>query len=795
MVALDRIRSKRLQADGKRRQARGALIEKAIDDSAGLRHANLPPVNPRQRTSLKSNSRRSIIQETTMNSLPGRRSPKSTTSTSPVLVALIAGLMGFVLAHNVSADRRNPPGSDAAQASAVTICPWSGPGVIPFGGTNTDPGGSSLRVYDLNVTEGWAKTQCAASSPVCTSVNDPGCSAILADGLRYVSFVVNGEDAGGFIRYNESASYTALIATHSGNGGNNWPESVRDAIGDSSDWQDLQDTYGARVVGLRWADTGVYYVNGHVEAGRWARNSVNGTTFGALVARPASVYEWMNDQLNPDDKPLGLVGSSGAADAVSGVLRSSFRDQVDYLAVVSYPSIFWDLLSTCNGPTPPGTFVDPATGDLGDSGAGVRVGSVAGLNNDVMNNTACTDQAMTEALAGTDTVHVLASILASGGTGYTGTLHMLVGTHPDLGDNDLERGFVWSAGNLFNDPFFANANRIWFESTTEGHGPMGLAGTGFTEVYNQLITTLVSGNRVPVANAGSDQNLTDADGSGSEVVTLSGLGSTDPDGAITSYLWTEATSTLGTSAGISPTLSVGTHTITLTVTDNNGAQDTDTVVVTVAAVQNITFDSASNATTGASSVSSLTWSHTTGSNTNRLLLVGVSVGDGNTSVSSIKYNGTNLTKVGDAKNANKVKVELWRLINPPSGIYNVVVTVSGSAKFVSGATTYSGVHQTSPLGTIAKANGTNVNPKATVSGTSTDLVIDVVAAKDSSRTLSVNASQTQRYQGVTTASTASINVRGGGSSKQGASSVTMSWSLSPSGSDWAIVAVAIKRVL
>ncbi len=88
-------------------------------------------------------------------------------------------------------------------------------------------------------------------------------------------------------------------------------------------------------------------------------------------------------------------------------------------------------------------------------------------------------------------------------------------------------------------------------------------------------------NVPPVADAGNDQTVTDSDDDGSEVVTLDGSGSSDSDGTLISYTWSTVSGQIAT--GISPTvtLSVGTHPITLTVTDNDGATDSDTVVVIV----------------------------------------------------------------------------------------------------------------------------------------------------------------------------------------------------------------------
>ena len=88
-------------------------------------------------------------------------------------------------------------------------------------------------------------------------------------------------------------------------------------------------------------------------------------------------------------------------------------------------------------------------------------------------------------------------------------------------------------------------------------------------------------NQAPAAYAGADRTLTDNDGSGSEDLTLDGASSSDPDGIIVSYQWSQSGSAIAT--GPSPTVSlpVGDHTLTLTVTDDDGATGTDTVLITI----------------------------------------------------------------------------------------------------------------------------------------------------------------------------------------------------------------------
>lgn len=85
-------------------------------------------------------------------------------------------------------------------------------------------------------------------------------------------------------------------------------------------------------------------------------------------------------------------------------------------------------------------------------------------------------------------------------------------------------------------------------------------------------------NQLPVANAGPDQTVEATSSSGAPV-TLNGSSSFDPDGDSLTYNWTGP---FGAVSGVSPTvtLPLGTHTVTLTVSDGQ-ATATDTVYFTV----------------------------------------------------------------------------------------------------------------------------------------------------------------------------------------------------------------------
>ncbi len=120
---------------------------------------------------------------------------------------------------------------------------------------------------------------------------------------------------------------------------------------------------------------------------------------------------------------------------------------------------------------------------------------------------------------------------------------------------------------------------------TYSQGISGSSVVGYYENpfgYHGFIYCTIPEPTPPIANAGSGHTVTDSDDNGSEQVILDGSGSSDSDGTILSWVWTDNLGdTIPDGEIITATLSVGTHTITLTVTDNDGLTDSDIVTVTV----------------------------------------------------------------------------------------------------------------------------------------------------------------------------------------------------------------------
>lgn len=99
--------------------------------------------------------------------------------------------------------------------------------------------------------------------------------------------------------------------------------------------------------------------------------------------------------------------------------------------------------------------------------------------------------------------------------------------------------------------------------------------SGFAEAAVKIVS-----NTPPTAAAGSDQTLPRTSAAGVSV-TLDGTGSTDAEGAIASYSWSQGVTALGTGATLTHVFPLGMHTVTLTVTDAGGMTDTDDVTITV----------------------------------------------------------------------------------------------------------------------------------------------------------------------------------------------------------------------
>jgi hypothetical protein len=195
-----------------------------------------------------------------------------------------------------------------------------------------------------------------------------------------------------------------------------------------------------------------------------------------------------------------------------------------------------------------------------------------------------------------------------------------------------------------------------------------------------------------------------------------------------------------------------------------------------------------SASGGGSSVTSVSFSLT--NTAGNLVHIGTSFRQNlDSAVSSATYNAVSATKVpSSTANNGTYYTELYTLTAPATGANTAQVNYSGNAAFDVGvvATSFTGVDQTTPVGTAAIASGTSATPSVTVSdATADDFVIDQLAITHSA-TLTVGANQTQRAN-----FTAAGFIKTAASTQDGADGGAMTWTNGDSQA-WAISAVAIK---
>jgi hypothetical protein len=202
------------------------------------------------------------------------------------------------------------------------------------------------------------------------------------------------------------------------------------------------------------------------------------------------------------------------------------------------------------------------------------------------------------------------------------------------------------------------------------------------------------------------------------------------------------------------------------------------------------FDAATTTTSSGNGV--ITLSHTcTGSD--RILFVAIG-SNSSLDATGVTYNGVAMTSMGAIDNPDSganSRLEVFRLVAPATGANDISASFSGPpADRTVIAVSFTGVHQTVPLGTIATNTTNNTTaPTVTVVGAVGDLIVDFHAANSRLTSIAADASQTERASILGTGSIPGTM----SSTEAGAASVVMNWS--NSGSRWySSCGVAIKPV-
>jgi Divergent InlB B-repeat domain len=323
---------------------------------------------------------------------------------------------------------------------------------------------------------------------------------------------------------------------------------------------------------------------------------------------------------------------------------------------------------------------------------------------------------------------------------------------------------------------------------------------GATGSANPTTVTMNTDKTVTANFTAQNYNLTMA-------VSPSGGGTTTPAVGTASY---GANSVVNITA--TPAAGYAFSSWTGSVADPNSASTTVTMTAaktvtanfTVVPPGTVTLDGAASTGTGAANAGSVSFSHTTGTGSSRLLVVGVSWNNGSDvrTISSVTFTpgGGGAAQplalaVHHTHSTQNRDSSIYYLVNPPSGnTGTVAITFSSTVAsgIVAGAANFAGVDQTTPIGVTNFADSgsaQNTTPSVTVSGLAgNELVIDNVfqGASSSSQTLTAGSGQTQRWNDFAGSTRAAASTE-----QAGGSSVTMSWTAA-SNAYWDIVAAAIR---
>ena len=175
------------------------------------------------------------------------------------------------------------------------------------------------------------------------------------------------------------------------------------------------------------------------------------------------------------------------------------------------------------------------------------------------------------------------------------------------------------------------------------------------------------------------------------------------------------------------------------------------------------------------------------SGSNRLLVIEVALVDGasDKAVSSVQYAGASLTRLAEkVHTAGSPRLDVWYLVNPSSGANNVEVILENDNKASIGAVSFTGVEQTTPVNGTSTSQGTGTSGSVTVASQPNDLVVDAIASIADGSPI-VGSGQTQQWNDEMGGSGASSSF-GAGSTEDGASSVSMDWSLSEQ-KEWVMI--------
>ena len=267
--------------------------------------------------------------------------------------------------------------------------------------------------------------------------------------------------------------------------------------------------------------------------------------------------------------------------------------------------------------------------------------------------------------------------------------------------------------------------------------------------------------------------------------------SSDSDGTVDSWSWDFGDGNVSSAQGPNHSYAAaGDYTVSLTVTDDDGATDNTSTLVTVTASSGgpVAFENVST-TGGDQNTFNLT--HNVSAGTNRLMVVFVACDSGDKNIGSVSSGGQALTQVLNFQHpGGKPRLAAYYQVSPPLGANGVTVALSGgnSDKCSVSAMSFSGANQASPISGVSSNSGSNRSPGMVIGSVSGDMVVSAMASISSGSPTSFPA--VARYS-TEMGGSGNSNHFTSGSTREGDGMQNMKWKLRE-GKEWVVIGFSIK---
>jgi uncharacterized repeat protein (TIGR01451 family) len=209
----------------------------------------------------------------------------------------------------------------------------------------------------------------------------------------------------------------------------------------------------------------------------------------------------------------------------------------------------------------------------------------------------------------------------------------------------------------------------------------------------------------------------------------------------------------------------------------------------------IAVDNVAQGATPGGNVASVSWTHTVGSGTNRILIVGVSLRTGNVAIGSVTFAGTPLLQLAlcnrsDSQNSTS----MWYLLAPtPTVNGTILVTIAGgqTGAIAAGSISFTGVTQSAPTGTFCTEGNTSTAVSVAVPSAAGQVVLDTISANGDAKTLVAGgAPQSGEWSIVSGTAAGGESASGGSIQTATGTTTTMNWTLGAK-KPWSYLAVPL----